>query len=151
MNLEKKLDRVLSEYIRLRDTDENYFGKCITCNQTIHYDDADNGHWHRRGKRSLRYFELNQHLQCRPCNRPPGMGMFEKYTEVMIERHGQPWVDQMIIYSNRMAKFPNYWYQPIIDYYTRANKQIRDLKRIGVQLPKELLEASIDDYSQFFI
>lgn len=67
-----KMDRVFSKYIRLRDTDDNGFGPCITCGKVVHYKEADCGHFRSRVHMASRWHPLNSSLQCKACNMKPG-------------------------------------------------------------------------------
>lgn len=62
------LDRVFSKYIRLRDSDGDYF-VCCSCGATKAYEQADAGHFINRRWMALRWDERNVHAQCRSCNR----------------------------------------------------------------------------------
>jgi len=64
-----KVDRPFSAYIRLRDTDENGFGRCITCQRSFPFSKLDCGHYQSRSKLSTRWDEKNAHAQCHSCNR----------------------------------------------------------------------------------
>jgi hypothetical protein len=64
----RKADKWFSEFIRLRDSDENGRVKCITCSHTNHWRQLQNGHWITRGHESTRYDEKNCNCQCRGCN-----------------------------------------------------------------------------------
>lgn len=55
--------------IRLRDTDENGYGKCISCGKIIYWKDGDCGHGVNRRHWGTRYNEKNNNLQCRADNR----------------------------------------------------------------------------------
>jgi hypothetical protein len=66
--LRKKLDRIFSEFIRLRDADSNGYVRCITCGKVYFWRDVDNGHYCERAKLSTRFNELNCHAQCVNCN-----------------------------------------------------------------------------------
>ncbi len=44
------LDRIFSEYIRRRDSDENGIGRCISCGKMVHWKEADCG---RQSKKKL--------------------------------------------------------------------------------------------------
>ncbi len=75
-NLKTKLDRVFSEYIRLRDTaghsKEGYF-RCISCGQIKPYSQADCGHYIGRQHMATRYNEINCNAQCRNCLTPDAL------------------------------------------------------------------------------
>lgn len=77
------LDYWFSLYIRLRDTDENGYGNCCTCNRPLRIisdsltlegtnlidTSAQCGHFMPRGKGNTRWHEKNCALQCgTPCN-----------------------------------------------------------------------------------
>jgi hypothetical protein len=68
----KNLDKIFSQYIRLRDcrrtTQTDDQGLCITCGKLVHYKQAHCGHFHTRGAMNLRWDERNAHLQCCGCN-----------------------------------------------------------------------------------
>lgn len=85
--LKKKADVLHSKYIRLRDSDSNGYGECITCGATKHYKEAQCGHFVTRANNKLRYDELNTNLQCVGCN------MFKSgeqylYSKALDEKYG---------------------------------------------------------------
>ena len=63
-----KLDKFYHRYIRLRDTDENGIGKCITCDVTLEFKKGQCGHFMGRENKSTRWNEDNAKLQCSRCN-----------------------------------------------------------------------------------
>lgn len=74
----KKLDSVFSVFIRLRDTNKDGFGKCISSGKRIWYfvndrgkvvSNCDNGHFENRSKMCLRYSFVNCNAQSRSENR----------------------------------------------------------------------------------
>jgi hypothetical protein len=69
MNYKDKLDRIFSQYIRLRDADQNGYIRCISCGKIVLWKEADNGHFINRKHMSLRFSETNCNAQCRSCNR----------------------------------------------------------------------------------
>jgi hypothetical protein len=66
--IKKKLDDVFSLNIRLRDTDKNGYGKCITCSRIKHFTQGDNGHYIKRQHLVTRWNEKNCAFQCKHCN-----------------------------------------------------------------------------------
>lgn len=68
----RKLDRIFSEYIRLRDS--RPFGykacRCISCGQVKPYDEIDCGHFIGRTHMATRFDEENCHGECRSCLTP---------------------------------------------------------------------------------
>lgn len=93
MNLKDKLDKVFSEYIRIRDADQNGFIRCISCGKSVFWKEADAGHYINRKHLSLRFNEINVNAQCRSCNRfdegnipAYGMALQGKYGKEIIEK-----------------------------------------------------------------
>lgn len=66
--LKKEADAYWSKYIRIRDSDKDGFGECITCGRKYHWKNAQNGHFVSRKVSTLRYDEENCNLQCVGCN-----------------------------------------------------------------------------------
>ena len=68
-NLVKKLDRVFSFYIRLRDAMPNGYVRCISCGKIKTFDDVDCGHFYSRTHMATRFDEDNCNAECKFCNR----------------------------------------------------------------------------------
>lgn len=68
-NLVKKLDRIFSLYIRLRDAMPNGYTRCISCGKIKSFEDMDCGHFYSRTHMATRYDEDNCHAECKACNR----------------------------------------------------------------------------------
>lgn len=69
--IEKMKQRVLSLaqlYSRLRDSDENWYWKCISCWRRIHRTKWDWGHYISRANMSTAFNLNNINLQCKHCN-----------------------------------------------------------------------------------
>ena len=81
----KKLDTIFSQFVRLRDTDDNGYGRCITCGETFHYDNLECGHFRSRRNLTTRWMEENAHAQCFECNRKEDIGA---YMIAMLHLHG---------------------------------------------------------------
>ncbi len=66
-----KLDRVMSLYIRMRDSQEYHFKyfRCISCGRVLTVDQADCGHYMSRANMSTRFDTANMNAECRKCNR----------------------------------------------------------------------------------
>jgi hypothetical protein len=65
---EKKLDRIFSMYIRVRDSVDGIC-QCCTCGALFPIDKMDAGHFMSRIHKSTRWDERNVAGQCRYCNR----------------------------------------------------------------------------------
>lgn len=66
--LKKKLDSIFSQYIRLRDSNEQGYFNCITCGKSVKWQEGHNCHYRTRNKLSLRYNEQNCNSGCISCN-----------------------------------------------------------------------------------
>jgi hypothetical protein len=76
-----------SRFIRLRDSDENGYCKCITCNIIQWWKSMDCGHWIKRQHNGTRFHEKNAHAQCKDCNWLK-QGNDSIYEQVIIKRYG---------------------------------------------------------------
>jgi hypothetical protein len=63
-----KTDALLSEYVRLRDSDDKGMVTCMTCGDRVHWTDAQCGHYVKRGNAATRYNLKNCAAQCSTCN-----------------------------------------------------------------------------------
>lgn len=81
-------DKWFSIFIRLRDSDENGYCKCVTCENIKFWRSMDCGHWIKRRHQGARYHEKNGHGQCKRCNWDL-QGNDSVYEKVIIERYGQ--------------------------------------------------------------
>ena len=67
--LKKDLDKVFSEFIRLRNASKDGIIKCFTCNKTGHYKKGFHaGHFQSRRFLATRWNEDNVQNQCVKCN-----------------------------------------------------------------------------------
>jgi hypothetical protein len=83
-----KADMWFSRYIRLRDSDETGYCKCITCNAVLFWKSMDCGHYIKRQHQGARFNEKNCHSQCKNCNWNK-QGNDAEYKKVIIEKYGQ--------------------------------------------------------------
>lgn len=124
MNLKAKLDRLFSEYIRLRDTNENGYGKCISCGKIIHYKEGDAGHYVNRSIMSLRYDEKNVNLQCRHCNRFLEGNMIG-YNHGLVEKYGDGVINYLRIKKSNICKIGRVEYEILIKEYQVKIKELK--------------------------
>lgn len=84
----KEADKWFSEFIRLRDSDENGIATCITSGRRAHWREMDCGHYLSRAKMATRYDERNAHAQGKMANRFQG-GHFMEHGFRIEEKHGR--------------------------------------------------------------
>jgi len=61
-------DRIFSQYIRLKGTDEKGIAPCYTCGDKKHWTILQSGHFIKRSHLYLRWDERNVKIQCQCCN-----------------------------------------------------------------------------------
>jgi len=127
MNLKTKLDRIFSEYIRLRDTDEYGYGRCISCGKTVHWKKADCGHYVNRRHLSLRYDEKNCNLQCRACNRFDEGNMIG-YGHGLVEKYGDSVINYLNVKRYNPCRIGKAEYEALIKHYEAKVKELEKQK-----------------------
>lgn len=93
-SLINKLDRIFSQFIRLRDSSDGYF-VCCSCGAPKPYEQGDAGHFINRRWMALRWREDNVHMQCRSCNRFDE-GNAAGYAVFMLEKYGKEHVNMLL-------------------------------------------------------
>lgn len=131
------LDAIYSKFVRMRDSDHNGWGKCITCSRMVRWDEADCGHFISRKHLSTRYFELNTFIQCRECNRLNN-GRDEKYAAELTNRYGDEFIPWLWRLAHTPVKFDRFWYNEKIGYYAQGAGLIERIHRRGQSVPGEL-------------
>lgn len=140
--LQKKYDEVFSLFIRLRDSNADGHGGCISCSWFGHYSDADNGHYFSRKWYSVRWDVRNCNLQCRKCNRL-GYGAQKRYKPRLLEKWGPDTHDILEAKRHEFFKMSAFEYQEDIDCYVRLNKLLQRLKRQGQPTPKDFFQLHL--------
>jgi len=90
----KKCDKYFSLFIRLRDSDDTGYGRCITCGRVNHYKRMDCGHYIKRQHIQTRYDEQNCNVQCKYCNCFE-QGANEKYKIAIDKKYGPGTSDKL--------------------------------------------------------
>jgi 5-methylcytosine-specific restriction endonuclease McrA len=123
-----KADRPFSEYIRRRDSDENGYGKCISCGKIVHWKDADAGHFVNRAHMSLRYDEKNVNLQCRHCNRFRE-GEMLGYSEGLVKKYGPEVLDYLKVKKHNICKLGQFEIDLLAKTYKQKIKELCQTER----------------------
>lgn len=105
--LVKKLDKVLSKYIRARDK------RCVVCGST---ERLTNGHLFTRRAYSTRWTELNCHCQCWGCNYRHEFD-FYPYQNWFVKKYGQEVYDELYREYRTPRKFRNSDLIELIELY----------------------------------
>jgi len=115
----KKLDKVFSQYIRLKDADHAGYVSCFTCGVSKNWREVDAGHFQSRGKYATRYHEDNVKPQCKRCN---GFRGGEQYQFAL--NLGTDLADELVYLSNQPARLTNDWLLEKIKHYQREVKKL---------------------------
>lgn len=121
---DKKLWKAFSEYIRLRDADENGMCSCFTCGLIRHYKQMDCGHGIGRQHWGTRYNEKNNHAQCKRCNGFEG-GKREIYKQRVNEKYGPGTWDLLELASRKAKKWSQFEIDQMEKYYKEKIKKVR--------------------------
>ncbi|WP_293713514.1 recombination protein NinG [uncultured Parabacteroides sp.] len=125
--LQQRLDQIFSEYIRLRDANDNGFCRCITCGSMWRWQAIQNGHYIDRRHIGARYDDRNCNPQCSSCN--IGLrGNLDKYKRAIIEKHGVKVLEELEATKRSSEKWTTADYQEKITYYKAEVKRIRKEK-----------------------
>lgn len=118
-----KLDKIFSEYIRLRD---NY--QCIVCGKIGNEKDGiiQNGHLLTRSHYSTRFDEDNCHAQCKSCNYKHEYEFIHMQMSV-IAKIGQERYEQLYLKFRTLKKYKQF---EMIELYEEIKNKIKKLKNI---------------------
>ena len=126
-SLKSKLDRVFSEFIRLRDADDNGYIRCYCCGKVLHWKEAQNMHFIPRQHMNLRYSEANCHAGCVKCNYYNN-GNIEAYTVRLKKDYGEDIVEKLLVSKMQSRKISALEYDVMIDYYQQRVNELKKKK-----------------------
>ena len=126
MNRDEKLDKVFSEFIRLRDSKPYGFTsfRCISCGRVLPFSMADCGHFVKRSNMATRWDEENCHAQCIDCNRFRD-GNYEEFRKNLVIKLGSGKVEELIRRGHQTVKFSKSEIDEKTKYYKDKIKEIR--------------------------
>lgn len=81
-------DDVFSKVLRLSAADQNGIVTCYTCDVKLRWQDAQCGHYMKRGNLFLRFDPRNCRVQCRDCNEYKDGNMAEYTRRLEVEHPG---------------------------------------------------------------
>lgn len=123
----KDLDKIFSEYIRLRDADVNGYIRCYCCGYAIHWKSAQNMHFMNRRFMGTRFNESNCHSGCTCCNMYNG-GNLEAYEAHLIREYGETIIDKLTMLKHGVTKLAPYEIKEKTEYYAEKVKQLKKEK-----------------------
>lgn len=133
VNLTKKLDRVFSAYIRLRDVMPNGCFRCISCGKIKRFEQGDCGHFYSRIRMATRWDTDNCHLECRACNRVSADHLID-YRRNLEEKIGLDRIQRLEVVAKSQKHWLDFELQERIDYFTNEVKKLSKEKGISVKI-----------------
>lgn len=118
--------KIFSEFIRLRDADENGFCKCFTCGLIRHWKQGDAGHGIPRQHKATKYDEINNQFQCKRCNGFEG-GMREVFKANLDKKYGEGTWDKLEVKSRTRFKMGSFEMLILKAHY---KKEVDKLKKV---------------------
>ena len=118
-SLQTKLWKLVSQYIRTRDTYEkgdNRIGQCFTCGTIKDYRELDAGHFIPKTSKRFMYDERNIHAQCQKCNRFQS-GNIHEYFVAMEKKYGRDIVNELLESKGQIHKFTDQDLEDLIQEY----------------------------------
>ena len=122
--LHKKLWPIFSQYIRLRDTNNQGCVYCITCPAYKPWKEMQAGHFVSRRFKATLYDEMNVHPQCIMCN-VFLHGNLLIYRRKMDEIYGADKVLELEQRSKQIKKFTTFELEEMIQAYTERLEQLQ--------------------------
>lgn len=133
VDLTKKLDKVFSAYIRLRDTMPNGCFRCISCGQIKRFEQGDCGHYHSRTHMGTRWEPDNCHMECRGCNRASADHLIG-YRRNLVDKIGLDRINRLEMMAHSQKHWMDFELQEKINYFTREVKRLSAEKGINVKI-----------------
>lgn len=122
-SLKKKLWKIFSEYIRLRDSDEYGNVRCISCGSIRHWKDVHAGHYEKRGYLGTFVDERNVHGQCPRCNLYLN-GNQSAYAIALRKKYGETILEELDKLKNSREKYTRIEYEELIDKYKKETQNL---------------------------
>lgn len=133
IDLVKKLDKVFSAYIRLRDVMANGCFRCISCGQIKRFEQGDCGHYHSRIHMATRWEPDNCSMECRACNRVSSDHLIG-YRRNLIEKIGLDRVDRLEVLAHSPKHWLDFEIEEKIAYFTTEVKRLSAEKGIRIKI-----------------
>ena len=125
--LTKVLDKVFSEYIRLKFSDDNGYCRCVTCGSIRKWNDIDNGHFINRDVKATRFDEINCRPQCVSCNHYHS-GKAYKFRQALVEIYGEKEIKDMERKAELGGSFCAYQLREMIIEYREKVRMLKNEK-----------------------
>lgn len=124
------LDAVFSQFIRLRDSDENGYISCYCCGAVAHYSECDCMHFMPRAHQNTRFSEDNCRSGCKVCNQAKG-GNLAAFGE-HLERDRPGSVEALEEQARAPYKYDVPELKGLISYYSKEVARMRKTKPLKI-------------------
>ena len=115
VNLEAKLDKVFSQWVRYSNAHGGYC-RCITCGKIEVPGMMDAGHFVGRQYMCTRWDERNVHPQCVRCNRF-GEGEKDSYAFALVCKYGDGIIAELNERKQAFCRYSTEDLQKLIEHY----------------------------------
>ena len=122
-----KLDKIFSQFIRLRAVNDEGYGQCFTCGRLRFYKNADAGHFMVRQKMPTRFDIQNVQFQCKRCNGFEGGAQYE-FALKLDEVYGEGTADRLVRLSNETKRFSVHELEALYKIYKEKVDELRKSK-----------------------
>lgn len=122
-----KLWKVFSEYIRLRDADENGYCICATSGEYVHWKECDAGHFISRRYLATKFDERNVHAQRRFDNRFSAGNQYA-FGKFIDKKYGPGTADLLLLKSKQVKKLSKFEIDELTKYYKAEVEKLKKLK-----------------------
>jgi len=127
-SLEKKLDKVFSEYIRRKDADEGGTVACVTCGKLFHWKEVHCGHFVKRQHRAVRWDVDNAGPQCVRDNLHMG-GRQDDFAIHILASKGRFTLDRLMAAKYKPVKFTRADLEKLIEGFKEKLEGLNGLVR----------------------
>lgn len=123
--LDKQLWKLLSRYVRSKDSDWRGYATCFTCGKQDDWRSMDCGHYLAKATTNsyLKFYEKNLAPQCVTCNRIKA-GNYAVYKQKLIEKYGEGVINHLNA-LRQSSPLTVTDYQNKISYYTDQLKMLK--------------------------
>ena len=119
-----KLDKIFSQFIRLRAVNDEGWGECFTCGRLRFYKNADAGHFMVRQKMPTSFDIQNVQFQCKRCNGFEGGAQYE-FALKLDEVYGEGTADRLVRLSNETKRFSVHELEALYKIYKEKVDELR--------------------------
>jgi len=123
----KKLDKIFSQYIRLRDADDNGYVRCCSSNVAVNWKEADCGHFIPREHMATRWCEYNCHAQSVNANRFLD-GDMDRYADFIVDKYGEYTLNKLYGMKRQSRKWGLFELKEMIKVYRDHVKKLKKEK-----------------------